>query len=318
MTNLIYMAKPIYGGWVSFTAHLALKYNYRLYKIGKRTETLKTGEPRFRKFGYGVCYQNISIEDAKKMKNILITAIDKNYYRYLSELKDSTSIVIHDPTEVKSKSSKPVLDVLSRFKVFTIRETVQDYLKTKYNIDSQFKIHPFYEYPITKSDKKGAVAISRIDFDKHTEVILRANNKLPKDKTIDIYGAKNDRYVYFKLDQDNALDFVKYYKGSFKKSFEGLDKILTSAKYVVDLSAIKNDGGGTQYTFLEAIHQNCVLILSKDWMHNNLSIFENGVNCYFIDDEDHLAKLLTTKQKNHDKILRNSKKLLKPHIDVVW
>ena len=31
--NLIYMAKPPYGGWVSFTAHLALKKKYPLYKI---------------------------------------------------------------------------------------------------------------------------------------------------------------------------------------------------------------------------------------------------------------------------------------------
>ena len=28
--NLVYMAKPIYGGWVTFTAHLGLKYNCNL------------------------------------------------------------------------------------------------------------------------------------------------------------------------------------------------------------------------------------------------------------------------------------------------
>ena len=41
MMNLIYMAKPIYGGWVTFTSHLCLKYNCELYKIGKRTEKNK-------------------------------------------------------------------------------------------------------------------------------------------------------------------------------------------------------------------------------------------------------------------------------------
>ena len=30
--NLVYMAKPPYGGWVSFTAHLALKCDYPLLK----------------------------------------------------------------------------------------------------------------------------------------------------------------------------------------------------------------------------------------------------------------------------------------------
>ena len=36
--SLVYLAKPIYGGWVTFTVHLAKKYNYRLYKVSKRTE----------------------------------------------------------------------------------------------------------------------------------------------------------------------------------------------------------------------------------------------------------------------------------------
>ena len=53
MINLVYMAKPIYGGWVTFTSHLCLKYNCELLKIGKRTEKKK------RKYGYGVNYQNM-------------------------------------------------------------------------------------------------------------------------------------------------------------------------------------------------------------------------------------------------------------------
>ena len=45
--NLIYMAKPIYGGWVTFTSHLCLKYNCELFKIGKgqnrRRESMDMG-----------------------------------------------------------------------------------------------------------------------------------------------------------------------------------------------------------------------------------------------------------------------------------
>ena len=35
------MAKPIYGGWVTFTAHLCLKHNCNLFKIGKKNEKNK-------------------------------------------------------------------------------------------------------------------------------------------------------------------------------------------------------------------------------------------------------------------------------------
>ena len=41
MINLVYMAKPIYGGWVTFTAHLCLKYKCDLFKIGKNVVITK-------------------------------------------------------------------------------------------------------------------------------------------------------------------------------------------------------------------------------------------------------------------------------------
>ena len=58
--NLVYMAKPPYGGWVSFTAHLSKKFNYDLFKIGNKTEKNK------RPYGYEVMYQNLSIEELLK------------------------------------------------------------------------------------------------------------------------------------------------------------------------------------------------------------------------------------------------------------
>ena len=76
--NLVYMAKPVYGGWVTFTAHLNLKYDYSLFKIGKRTE------PNKETMVILFTIQNLSIEDLLKKPNLMITAIDKHYYEYLS------------------------------------------------------------------------------------------------------------------------------------------------------------------------------------------------------------------------------------------
>ena len=39
--KLLYLAKPIYGGWVTFTAHLSKKYSWPIYKITKKTEKTK-------------------------------------------------------------------------------------------------------------------------------------------------------------------------------------------------------------------------------------------------------------------------------------
>ena len=64
--NLLYLAKPVYGGWVTFTAHLSHKYKIPIYKIGKRNETFK------RDYGYECKYQNINIDRENKCRNELM------------------------------------------------------------------------------------------------------------------------------------------------------------------------------------------------------------------------------------------------------
>ena len=327
--NLVYMAKPTYGGWVSFTTHMALKYDLELLvyvennehnkKVGKRTE-----KDRLRNYGYGLKYQNMAIEDITQKDNLLITAIDKTYYKYLDMFPYGTKIVIHDPTEVKAKSSKALIDNLPRFEIFTIRKTVQKYLKDNFNLDSQFMEHPFYEYPVTKtpfSKKNRIVATSRIDFDKHTDIILKANQLLSKNNQIEVYGAKNGLYVYHnltnKLDLKDILD--KSYKGTFTKSFNDLDSILHNSKIMVDLSAIKNDGGGSQYTFLEAIYQGCVLVLNNKWIDGiNTTPFVDGYNCIVVKNEEDLKQVITSTKYNLNEISDNARELLEPHVYIAW
>ena len=74
-------------------------------------------------------------------------------------------------------------------------------------------------------------------------------------------------YVYTQLGGEEG-DFRKYYCGKFDRSFTSLSNILAGVKLVVDLSLVRHDGGGTQYTFLEAIHNNCALILHRRWIED--------------------------------------------------
>ena len=232
MVDLIYMAKPRFGGWVSFTTHLSLKHKYPLFKIAKRNEKTK------RDFGYGVKYQNLKLDKILERKNkILITAIDKKYYNYLDSLPDETGIVIHDPTEVRGNAKKKLRKNLGRFRIITIRKSVKNFIYEKYGLKSKFIPHPFYKFPLDKVSKNGAVSISRIDYDKHIEMIVEANKKIVP--PIDIYGFKNDLYVYRVL---SHTQFPLYYKGKFNKNFSSLMNILKNKKFVVDMSIIKNDG----------------------------------------------------------------------------
>lgn len=313
--NLVYMARPVYGGWITMTAHLALTYDYPLFKIGKRTE--KNTRP----FGYNVQYKNMNIDELVLLDNLVITAIDKNYYEYLDKFSDSTTLVIHDPTEVKNKE---FVEKIKRFKIITIRETVQKYLLDNFNIQSILKFHPFYKYNLEDTDTNSnykCLSISRIDFDKHTEIILKANRLINYDK-IYIFGAENRLFVHHTLSKMGLKeDFEKYWMKKFPKNLPLTDSdsnnLLNNCDYVIDMSIIKGDGGGTQYTFLEAIYNDCVLILHKDWVSQG-DLFIDKHNCYVVGNTDkpeqEIADIINNPNKKLDKkIIKNSKKILENH-----
>lgn len=315
--NLIYMAKPIYGGWVTFTAHLSLKYDCGLYKIGKRNESNQ------RNYGYGVKYKNQKIDEIIKKDNLVITAVDKHYWEYLHLFPKDTIIIIHDPTELKGKNNK-LVELLDNFKVITIRETVKDFLLEKYNKESTFLSHPFYEY--NKNLDKGeynCVSISRIDFDKNTKIILDANKLINDDNDkIYLFGAENRLYVHHKL---KDMNFEKYWKGKYPKElplkYEGKD-LLNDCSYVVDMSVIKGDGGGTQYTFLEAIYHDCVLILHKEWTEKG-DTFKHLHNCYVVGFTDNpgleIAEIINKNNMvERENILKNARNILLNHTNNTW
>jgi glycosyltransferase involved in cell wall biosynthesis len=323
MLFLLYLAKPTYGGWVSFTAHLSLKNSIPLFKISKRSEN------RFRKYGYNVNYKNINLDSLDNMietGNIpMITAIDKNFYSVLDHIPDNSYIVIHDPTEFNKSSKKVVIDNLKRLQVITIRKSVHDLLLGM-NIQSKLIIHPYVSMisrSIGENKRMGAISISRIDYDKNIDIIVKANSLIPvKENKVEIYGEPNERYIYQKLlswDNFKKDDINSQYRGHFPKTFEKLSEILVNKRFVVDMSSISQDGGGTQYTFLEAIDAGCVLILNSKWTNNPNSIWQHNHNCLVVSNSDELAEVLNSPNKyDMDKIYQNSIKILEDAQLVNW
>jgi len=84
------------------------------------------------------------------------------------------------------------------------------------------------------------------------------------------------------------------------------------------MSLIKNDGGGTQYTFLEAIYEDCILILQNEWIKQG-STFVSGVNCIGVSTPQEVADIINGSTSYDLKSIRkNSKKLLRKHCQVQW
>jgi glycosyltransferase involved in cell wall biosynthesis len=320
----LYLAKPIYGGWVSFTAHLSLKTGISIYKIGNNTETKE------RDFGYGTKYRNINIDTLKdyisKEYTIIITAIDKNYYYILDylDLNEKNYIVIHDPTEFNKKSKKQVIDILKVINVITIRKSVHNLLLNTYNINSIYKIHPYYSHNNKynfNNCSNNAVSISRIDYDKNIDIILNANKNLTN--KVELYGDINERYIYHKLSNLDSFkkdDSSSMYRGKFPKKFGELENILRLKSFVVDMSTIANDGGETQYTFLEAIDYGCILVLNKKWCDNINNIWVHNYNCIVVENSVELYNFLENDYKKYSlkKIYKNSLEILERAKKVDW
>ena len=252
-----------------------------------------------------------------------ITIFKDSHLPVISRLNDESDnkniLIIHDHRDI---SEKVVPFIKNKWKLVTIRKTVQEYLNTKYSLESLFLYHPFYPYSVksskTHKQKKGAVSISRISFEKNTDIIIKANNLLRRrEDLIKLYGCASRMYVHLFLGGYNG-DFNKYYYGIFDKSFSALSNLLAGVKFVVDLSVLKQDGGGTQYTFLEAIHNDCALILHRKWIENvnpKYCDFKEGYNCFAVENEKELADLIR-KDPDTITIVQNAKRLINRHINI--
>ena len=289
---LFYNARPKFGGWVTFTVYLyrslqACGAEPYLFKIGNTSQT-----PRH--FMDDVWYQKISAEDALELPQSfkrVIVATDKHHIEATTPMLDSgADIIVHDPTETRSVDLRNVM-LKNSIEPIAIRPAIVENLRTL-GIKSTFIKHPYLIHNETLPKKtKLAAATSRVDFDKYTEIIIEANKSL--DEKVKIWGALNGMYAWVKLDKLHP-DWKKDYYGSFYH--DKVWKILNPSKYMLDLTAIVADGGGSQYTFLEGWDAGCVLILNKKWGLSNDTTMNPGKNCLFVDGAEELVEVLKSDQ----------------------
>jgi hypothetical protein len=319
-STFFFISNYMYGGCLTFTAHLLHTLNRKkVFRIARKFEKRK------KNFGYGIKYQNVPLEYLDSVDNNIFITDMFQHFECLEKIRTikeedgkDVTIVIHDPGEI-FEFNEPYLKY---WNIITIRKSMQQYLQDRYGIESKFICHPFYPYPIEQQgdsrneqeeNKPEAVSISRIDFNKNIEIILDVNKRTKN--PVKIYGWLNKEYVSQKL---HSVEFSKYYQGKYIKSFDATSKILKKAKFMIDLSIIPNDGGGTQYTFLDAIYHNCAIILNRQWIENvdvKYCDFKEGENCYAVSNAEELRELLDSMRDiDTSKIVQNARKLLDRHI----
>jgi hypothetical protein len=261
--TLALLAEPKTGGWPTYTAHLyhgllAAGADVQLVRLGNKTE--KTS----RDFGRGITYRNVdrlALNFLASRTHMIVTALDKKHAPACPSR--AALVVLHDPTELTSDTEP----VWRQHRIVTIRSTNQKILEN-IDIPNTFIPHPYARSPhITPYPQAHAVAFSRLDWDKNSHIIAEANLLLPPDKQTRIHGTANTIYTHHKI---TSLDpaWERNYAGPWpaRSSLWESVNIAASGRYAVDLSVISKDGGGTQYSFLEAFDAGTPLIIHQKWL----------------------------------------------------
>lgn len=293
--NLFYLSPNTTGGWVTFTSNLiealhAAGVETKLYKVGNRTEL------RGRPFGYDKTYQNLDGTDALNLcihEPCLIVAAAKKFKDIADEMMSfGAKIVVHDPTELKNL---PPVEFMQD-KAVVIRKTGLRMLS-----DATFIRHPYSRQCVGENYVKSklCVSTSRIDFDKHTNMLLDANRALNSAglPPIEIRGFENRLYTKFKI----MPEYPEWEQSvaAYPRERGAAIEILKSAAYAADMSVIKGDGGGTQYTFLEAWDAGAVPIINREWVLPDDDMIP-GFNCLAVESGWELADMLKTRARYED------------------
>lgn len=314
---LIYASDNPYGGWMTYTRHL----HDSLEATGKHDVTIVKFRPQAshkeRPLGYGLFYEAVTPESiaAGGFDAVLVVAVQKNFgeqVRDVLERVPNSGMVIHDGNECKHVNTSALSG-----RVVVIRPGNLRLAPKAIYIPHPYVANPGCVVASAKAParRKSAVSVSRIDHDKNTTILLDANRILPENRRIDIRGFENRIYTRFTVMP--KYPEWKQSQAAFPREKDAALEILGGYKFMVDMSTIKGDGGGSQYTFLEAIEAGCCCVLNTEWTMKatgDEGDFIPGVNCLAAGTPEELVKVLSrTTEATRAELVRRSTEILAQH-----
>jgi hypothetical protein len=298
MIALFHMATTAnYGGFTTYTVHLI----QALRAAGQQAEMFKvrkTVEKKQRPYSHGITYQNVTPDAAAFIASKHTPLIACCYWPESPQgtevlLAGGSSIVLHDPTELSPELMAALLKY--KPKVIAIRKNNVDFFASKGIENITYVPHPYVpiEREVWDSSVRPvhATTTCRVDFDKYTHEVITANKLLPPEKRVRLRGQANRIYVFHKLSKMHP-DWEEHYGGPFPRYNTAAFELLSEAKFSVDMSRIAGDGGGSQYSFLEAWNAGAHLVVHRGWLMPGGELID-GYNCTAVDSPEHLAEVLS-------------------------
>lgn len=190
---------------------------------------------------------------------------------------------------------------------------IQDYLKKKYAIDSQYipygadviqrpNVDALKEYNLTEYDY--SLLIARLEPENSIETILDGVTMSELKQTFLVIGKHNTKYGEYLKVKYNNFENIKFLGGIYD-----MNK-LNSLRYFSNVYFHGHTVGGTNPSLLEAMASNC-LICANDNPFNRYILEEDGL--YFRSPVDVDVILRTTKKQHvnfQGMLIRNEEKLI--------
>ncbi len=248
-----------YGGWPSYAKHLS----HALKAVNVQHDVLSLESPTGA-YDWVTKITKKELENLSKNYDLVhIITLSKDIKEILPILYklEPLAITMHDPTELFD-TVKDLLFFHPKYLKIHDRMAnmkISEMKVTKYGI---YIPQPYKRESGGIITGKRIISLSRIDHDKHTEIILQANCG------IEVWsGYINRIYDYHTLRKiiPGGIKSYPLYKGEFKSPKE----VCPGSCALIDLSTLSGVGGGTLYTTLEAMDYGLTLISRSDWYFPN-------------------------------------------------
>jgi hypothetical protein len=276
---LFFMYRTFGGGTTSFTVHLYRAFQMAgfkpfIYRVKER------GEERRRPFTKyeGVSYRNVTADEAvkivKRRPSLMTAPCNSKYLPFAPDIiqrlmRLGMQIVIHDPNEFEVYDHLDGKKWKFPHQPFCIRPAMQEFFPKAHFIPHpyvrEFQIDHFKPH---SERERLALSLARVTFVKRTHIIMEANRYIRREgsseDTVLLRGAENRLYTRHVL----SKKFPEYRQGNcgYPMTWGASAREAERAVFALDFTLFPHDGGGSQYSFMEAWDAGTVNIIHKDWL----------------------------------------------------
>lgn len=305
------------GGFSSFTRHMIsclVEAKWTVYVVKPNRDRTES----FSRYSSHLdCrYQNRSVahivQMQKAMPSIITGIVPKSTYVNQTMMSDFVNAgawtVVHDSNEFEREEYKEYA-ALKRPKTIIIRQS----MKKHFDRSVKYLPHPYKRFwddtdKLPSFDARDvACSLAMVAPKKHPEIIIEANMNLIKRKRIVFQGQEVMRFYGMALEKK----FKSYRKPKILKDPRPV--IAAGYRLNIDLTDFPQDGGGTQYSFLEAMDGGAVNVIHSNWAAQRGEM-QADVNCLAVSNVEELTRIVKRTNKKLCKLINsNVQELLEKH-----